>query len=247
MTNFNPLDFNTGLRLKILIADSDSSIRQILKTRLSLQGYTILTANNGKEALTIFNNERPDFIILDVMLSNLDGYKICTELRKVSEVPIILLTALNDVNERVIGLELGADDYLIKPFAIQELEARIRSILRRVYKNRHLSFKTQLVVQMNDLKIDTRQKLVTKNTNEIKLTTVEFSLLSLLLQKAGESITREIIFDTIWGYKPERYNDLRVVDVYISRLRAKLENNVRKPYFILTTRGTGYMFRTVKS
>ena len=155
MTNFNPLDFNTGLRLKILIADSDSSIRQILKTRLSLQGYTILTANNGKEALTIFNNERPDFIILDVMLSNLDGYKICTELRKVSEVPIILLTALNDVNERVIGLELGADDYLIKPFAIQELEARIRSILRRVYKNRHLSFKTQLVVQMNDLKIDT--------------------------------------------------------------------------------------------
>ena len=95
-----------------------------------------------KEALTIFYNDRPDFIILDVMLSNLDGYKICTELRKVSEVPIILLTALNDIDERIIGLELGADDYLIKPFAIQELEARIRSILRRVYKNQHLSFKT---------------------------------------------------------------------------------------------------------
>lgn len=230
---------------KILIVDDELNIRQILETRLKIRGYEIIVACNGEEALTLFHKEQPDLVILDIMLPKIDGYTVCSELRKKSSVPIIMLTARGDISDRVMGLEFGADDYVIKPFSPKELEARIRSILRRIEKiNDQTSSKTYFL-QIGNLTINMQSRQVFKNNKRVRLTEMEFTLLELLVRKAGERLSRAYILDSVWGYTPERYLDTRVVDVHISRLRSKLEEDPGKPDLILTARGTGYMFQKI--
>ena len=192
----------------------------------------------------MFKKERPNLVILDLMLPKIDGYGVCRELRKESKVPIIMLTALGGISDRVTGLELGADDYVIKPFSPKELEARIRSVLRRTQKPVTQKVNSE-IFYMGNLKIDTLKRQVFKSNRRIKLTGTEFNLLELLINRAGERLTRTLILDKIWGYIPERYVDTRLVDVHISRLRSKLEEDPSNPDLILTARGTGYMFQKI--
>tara|TARA_B100001758_G_scaffold230625_1_gene226457 strand:- start:4839 stop:5567 length:729 start_codon:yes stop_codon:yes gene_type:complete len=229
---------------KILVADDEINIRRILETRLSIRGYKVFLAADGEEAITMFKKERPNLVILDLMLPKIDGYGVCRELRKESKVPIIMLTALGGISDRVTGLELGADDYVIKPFSPKELEARIRSVLRRTQKPVTQKANSE-IFYMGNLKIDTLKRQVFKSNRRIKLTGTEFNLLELLINRAGERLTRTLILDKIWGYIPERYVDTRLVDVHISRLRSKLEEDPSNPDLILTARGTGYMFQKI--
>ena len=232
---------------KILVVDDEMNIRQILETRLSIRGYTVILAENGEEALYLFRKEQPNLVILDIMLPKIDGYEVCSEIRKESQVPIIMLTALGDISDRVLGLELGADDYVMKPFSPKELEARIRSVLRRSEATGPLTLKNQTnnnnILHIGSLEIDTNKRQVFKGSKRIKLTGMEFNLLELLVTKAGERLSRSMILDRVWGYTPERYLDTRVVDVHISRLRSKLEEDPSNPDLIITARGTGYMFQ----
>ena len=229
---------------KILIIDSEASICQILETRLTTRGYQIYIAINGEQALEIFQRENPSLVILDIMLPGLDGYRVCYEIRKNSNVPIIILTALGNISDRVIGLEFGADDYIIKPFSPKELEARIHSLFRRI-NIFPPSTQTQKksIIKISNLIIDFNKRDVKKKGRKIHLTGIEFNLLEILIKKSGQKLSRPLILSSLWGYVPERYIDTRVVDVHISRLRAKLEDDPHNPDLILTARGTGYMFR----
>ena len=231
---------------KILVVDDEVSIRRILETRLSTIGYSVVTAADGEEALLIYKKELPDLIILDIMMPKLDGYGVCQEIRKESEVPIIMLTALGDVADRITGLELGADDYVVKPFSPKELEARIKAIFRRIDRvSTHNNLSVSGVISMGGIKIDTNRRQVYKHSEKIRLTGMEFSLLELLMSKSGEAFSRASILQEVWGYTPERHVDTRVVDVHISRLRSKLEEDPSNPDLILTARGTGYLFQKI--
>ena len=182
---------------KILVADDEINIRRILETRLSIRGYKVFLAADGEEAITMFKKERPNLVILDLMLPKIDGYGVCRELRKESKVPIIMLTALGGISDRVTGLELGADDYVIKPFSPKELEARIRSVLRRTQKPVTQKVNSE-IFYMGNLKIDTLKRQVFKSNRRIKLTGTEFNLLELLINRDGERLTRTLILDKIW-------------------------------------------------
>lgn len=232
-------------REKILVVDDEASIRHILKTRFSMIGYDVVTAANGKEVLDTFHKAHPDLVVLDVMMPIVDGYGVCQELRKESDVPIIMLTALGDVADRITGLELGADDYVIKPFSPKELEARIRSVLRRVHRTSTSRIPSSSVIRVVNLKIDTNKRQVYKGSEQIRLTGMEFSLLELLVSRSGEAFSRSEILQEVWDCTPEWHVDTRVVDVHISRLRAKLEDDSSNSELILTVRGTGYMFQRI--
>lgn len=234
---------------KILLVDDEISIRQILETRLAIRGYEVISASNGEDALYLFQKEQPDLVILDIMLPKIDGYAVCSEIRKESKVPIIMLTALGDIVDRVMGLELGADDYVMKPFSPKELEARIRSVLRRTELKTFALSKAsnKNIIQIGNLVIDTNKRQVFRGNERIKLTGMEFNLLELLITNSGERVSRSTILERVWGYIPERYMDTRVVDVHIYRLRAKLEADPSNPDLILTARGTGYMFQNYQN
>ncbi len=238
---------STGSKSKeqILVVDDEASIRRILEARLSMIGYMVHSASNGEEALDLFHRHHPDMLVLDVMMPKLDGYGVCQEVRRESDVPIIMLTALGDVADRITGLELGADDYVIKPFSPKELEARIRSVLRRIDKDSGSGSMSSGLIQVSQLRIDTNKRQVFKGDERIRLTGMEFSLLELLVSRSGEPFSRSEILKEVWGYTPERHVDTRVVDVHISRLRAKLEEDPANPELILTARGTGYLFQRV--
>jgi OmpR family response regulator RpaB len=209
-------------------------------------GYTVVTAADGDEALAVYKKELPNLIILDIMMPKLDGYGVCQEIRKDSDIPIIMLTALGDVADRITGLELGADDYVVKPFSPKELEARIKAILRRVDKmSLHNTSVASGIISMGGIKIDTNRRQVYKQNEKIRLTGMEFSLLELLMSKSGDAFSRASILQEVWGYTPERHVDTRVVDVHISRLRSKLEEDPSNPDLILTARGTGYLFQKI--
>jgi two-component system, OmpR family, response regulator RpaB len=229
----------------ILVVDDEASIRRILETRLSMIGYQVLTACDGEEAIALFRRSLPDLVVLDVMMPRLDGYGVCQELRKESDVPIVMLTALGDVADRITGLELGADDYVVKPFSPKELEARIRCVLRRVEKEHASGIPSSGIIQVGDLRIDTNKRQVFQGEERIRLTGMEFSLLELLVSRSGEPFSRSEILREVWGYTPERHVDTRVVDVHISRLRSKLEHDPANPELILTARGTGYLFQRI--
>ncbi|NET39714.1 MAG: response regulator [Cyanothece sp. SIO1E1] len=226
----------------ILVVDDETSIRSVLQAHLAMMGYTVLTAADGEAALDIFHRCSPELIILDVMMPKLNGYQVCKALREVSAVPIIMLTALADVADRVTGLELGADDYVVKPFSVKELEARIRSILRRVQTtSTPPESLTPAVVRFGKLRIDHNKRQVYKAEEQVGVTELEFKLLKLLASQPGVVIPRDQLLQEIWGYYPKFFFDTRVIDVHISRLRNKLETDPRNPEFILTVRGQGYM------
>ena len=228
---------------KILIADDEASVRQVLKTRLSISGYNVMTAADGKEVLDCFHKQTPDLIVLDVMLPKLDGYGVCQALRQESTVPIIMLTALADVSDRITGLQAGADDYMVKPFSLRELESRIRCILRRVKQATASEATPSRVIQAGSLQLDTNKRQVYRNHQLVRLTYLEFSLLELLISRAGECISRTEFLETIWGYVPQHFVEQRIVDVYMSRLREKLQESPSQPEYILTVRGRGYTFQ----
>jgi DNA-binding response OmpR family regulator len=213
--------------------------------RLQLAGYDVVSAEDGEEALEMFHSESPDLVVLDVMLPKMDGFAVCRRLRAESCVPIIFLSALESISERVAGLDLGADDYLPKPFSPKELEARISTILRRVgagsatVEPREIP-SGQGVMRVGDLMVDTNRRQVNRGTERIALTYTEFSLLELLFRDPGHVVPRAEILEQLWGYPPRRAADLRVVDVYVARLRGKLEPDPRNPELILTVRGIGY-------
>ena len=235
--------------LKILVADDEDNIRRILETRLVMLGHEVTLAENGAQALEHFRASEPDVVVLDVMMPELDGFAVTERIRAQSEVPIILLTALGDVADRITGLQLGADDYMVKPFSPKELEARIRCVMRRVSSVQANGVagpgRTAHVVAVGDLSIDFNKRQAHRGEERIRLTGMEFNLLELLISRSGEPISRLDMLEKVWGYKPERSSDSRVVDVHISRLRAKLEDDPENPELILTARGLGYMFQRI--
>ena len=238
-----------ALSLRILVADDEANIRRILKTRLEMQGHELAMAENGAEALELFRGFEPDLVVLDVMMPELDGFAVTERIRAQSEVPIILLTALNEVADRITGLELGADDYIVKPFSPKELEARIRSVMRRSTLTAGsipgASGRSSHVVVVGDLSLDFCKRQAHRGNERIRLTGMEFNLLELLISRCGEPISRLDMLEKVWGYKPERASDSRVVDVHVSRLRAKLEDDPENPELIVTARGMGYMFQRI--
>ncbi|MBA3924225.1 MAG: winged helix-turn-helix domain-containing protein, partial [Nostocaceae cyanobacterium] len=215
-------------------------------TSLSMVGYKVLTAADGIEALDIFHNEVPALVVLDVMLPKLDGYGVCQKLRKLSSnIPIIMLTALADVADRTMGLTLGADDYMAKPFSPKELEARIRSLLRRVKQTDTSGILPSGVFRVGPLRIDTKKRQVYKGDEQVRLTGTEFRLLELLVTHNGATISRSEILEKVWGYAPEHQADMHIVNVHISSLRANLEQDPSRPELIITSRGTGYLFQRI--
>lgn len=225
---------------KILVVDDEANIRRILETRLTMIGYDIVSAADGLAALSICRHHIPDLVILDVMLPKLDGFGVCQALRQQSAVPIIMLTGMADVTDRIKGLELGADDYMVKPFSPKELESRIRCILRRVEQTSTKNVSTSGVIQVGELCLDTNKRQVYRGKERIRLTDIEFSLLALLASRAGEAISRLEILSKVWGYTPDSFVDTRVVDVHISRLRDKLQADPNQLELIITVRGIGY-------
>lgn len=234
---------------KVLIVDDEASIRRILETRFKMLGYETATAADGEEAVEVYNKFNPDIIILDIMMPKMDGYGVTKEIRKNSDTPIIILTALGDVAERITGLELGADDYVVKPFSPKELEARVKCILRRTFSkngaNPSGSKETNNLVVIGNIKIDLNKRQVFRKNERVRLTGMEFSLLELLVSNSGKPFSRSEILQAVWSYPPENRIDTRVVDVHISRLRSKLETDISNPELILTARGIGYMFQKI--
>ena len=248
-TNADATNEQVDARQKILVADDEASIRRILETRLKMIGYDVFVAADGEEAINEFNKINPDLVILDVMMPKTDGYGVTREIRRTSDVPIIILTALGDVSERITGLELGADDYVIKPFSPKELEARVKAVLRRT-SNREVTAPVggkvaKNVITTGQIKIDTARRQVFRKNERIRLTGMEFSLLELLVNNSGQAYSRNEILQHVWAYPPDHRIDTRVVDVHISRLRSKLEQDPTNPELILTARGIGYMFQRI--
>lgn len=224
---------------KILVVDDEASIRQIVEARLNMAGFEVVTAADGEEALAIYPKERPDLIVLDIMMPRIDGLQVCREIRKQNSVPIIMLTAKGEIPDRINALEMGADDYVTKPFSPRELEARIKAVLRRTM----LSPIKPANIEVENILIDLIKRQVYLKGERVKLTEMEFSLLELLVLHPGKPFTRNEILQQVWGYRSNQYSDTRVVDVHVSRLRSKLEADVSEPELILTARGTGYMFQ----
>ena len=229
---------------KVLIVDDDLEILLFLGARLTNIGYKVFLASNGKDALVSFNKELPDLIILDIILPKLDGYEVCRKIRTYSQTPLFIITSLDSISDRTTGLELGANDYLIKPFSPKELEARIDSLLGLFNRpTNHFLKNPHKRIQIDNLIIDLSTKIIETKYSKIKLTSIEHTLLELLIANAGQKLSRSKILNNVWGYTPERYVDTRIVDVNISRLRAKIEADPVNPSLIITVRGIGYMFR----
>lgn len=224
---------------KILVVDDEASIRQIIEARLKMAGFEVFTAGDGAEAMEQYYEVHPDLIVLDILMPRIDGLQVCREIRKRDTTPIIMLTAKGDIADRINALEMGADDYMIKPFSPRELEARIKAVLRRTY----VKPSKPAVIEVDDIVIDLGRRLVLKSGQRVRLTEMEFSLLELLALHPGKAFSRNDILQEVWGYRVNQYSDTRVVDVHVSRLRSKLEKNVSEPELILTARGVGYMFQ----
>ena len=233
---------------KILLVDDEQDIVETLKFVLEAEGYTCFCAYNGEDGLKLAKEIIPDLMVLDVMMPKVDGYGVTREIRRTSDVPIIILTALGDVSERITGLELGADDYVIKPFSPKELEARVKAVLRRTNSREAVvptGKVTKNVITTGNIKIDTARRQVFRKNERIRLTGMEFSLLELLVNNSGQAYSRNEILQHVWAYPPDHRIDTRVVDVHISRLRSKLEADPANPELILTARGIGYMFQRI--
>lgn len=222
------------MKQKILIVEDEKNIARFLQLELQHEQFETVQANDGRTGLELALSETFDCILLDVMLPELNGIEVCRRIRKQSDVPILLLTARDAVMDRVAGLDAGADDYIVKPFAIEELLARIRSILRRVKPNEQKS-----ILKMRDLEIDINAYEVLFEGNKLELTRKEYDLLKLLVENLNHVCTRELILESVWGFETEV--ETNVVDVYIRHLRSKLQTK-GEPY-IETVRGVGYVMR----
>ncbi|MDN5346491.1 MAG: two-component system, OmpR family, alkaline phosphatase synthesis response regulator PhoP [Clostridia bacterium] len=227
---------------KILVVDDEAAILELLAYNLTQAGYNIITATDGETALQLAEKEKPDLIILDVMLPKIDGFEVCRVLRSKSRVPILMLTARREEVDTILGLELGADDYLTKPFSPRELVARVKAILRRVAEGEGRS---PAVISVGELVINPESHVVTVRGRPVDLTLKEYQLLKLLAENRGRVFTREALLERLW--EGDFYGDTRTIDVHIRHLREKIEDNPSNPYYILTVRGVGYKFREPES
>ena len=227
---------------KILVVDDEKPISDIVKFNLAKEGYDVYTAYDGEEALEKVTEVEPDLILLDLMLPKMDGLEVAREVRKTYDMPIIMVTAKDSEIDKVLGLELGADDYVTKPFSNRELVARVKANLRRgatATKEVEEIAPSELV--MGDLTIHPDAYMVTKRGETIELTHREFELLFYLAKHIGQVMTREHLLQTVWGY--DYFGDVRTVDVTVRRLREKIEDNPSHPNYLVTRRGVGYYLR----
>ena len=218
----------------ILVVDDDPKITQLLRRALTLEGYNVQTAASGPDALQLTRARLPDLVILDILMPGMDGLDVCRRLRASGDTPILLLTAKDEVSDRVRGLDSGADDYVVKPFALEELTARVRALLRRSEPA------SGELLRYADIEIDTSSRTARRSTREIALSSTEFDLLQYFVRHPGRVLSRDAILDAVWGAAFVRPTN--VVDVYIGYLRAKLED-AGEPRILQTVRGAGYVFR----
>jgi len=226
------------MKRRILTVDDELSILKFLRSNLEDRGYTVISATNGEEAINIVERELPDLIILDVMMPKMDGFKVCRRLREWSQIPIIMLSARGDESDKVQCLDLGADDYIVKPFSANELVARVSAVLRRTKTASTLP--TKSVITRGDLVINLAQRKVTRAGQDIKLTPTEYALLQELAVNSGKVLTHTLLLNKVWG--PEYRDEREYLHVFIRRLRAKLEPDPNKPRYITTVSGVGYQF-----
>ena len=224
----------------ILLVDDEDSIQKLLTYPLEHEGFRVLQARDGEQALTQFASERVDLVVLDIMLPKLDGLEVAKRLRAQSSVPIIMLTARDDELDKVLGLELGADDYITKPFSIREFRSRVRALLRRAGAAGANSGAGE-VISSGDLRVDVAKRTVEVRDEPVQLTYVEFELLRALASRPGRVFSRQMLLEALWG--DSAYREPRTIDVHVRHLREKLERDPSDPEYILTVRGVGYRFR----
>jgi DNA-binding response OmpR family regulator len=224
---------------RILVVDDEPTLLATLRFNLEREGYEVLAASDGGEALALADNHRPDLILLDLMLPGMHGFEVCRALRKHTSVPIAILTARTEEVDRIVGLEVGADDYITKPFSMVELVARLRALLRRAGGSR-LPEQPE-VISSGSLKVDLAKREAAMNGESLELKPKEFDLLVTLMQNSGQTLTREQLLNKVWKYQSE--GSSRTVDVHIGRLRRKIEGRSGEPFRIVTMRGFGYRFQ----
>jgi two-component system OmpR family response regulator len=229
---------------KVLLVDDDRNLLDVLKYNLVNDGFIVVAAKDGVEALDMARKEKPDIILLDIMLPGIDGFEVCRILRKEMAVPILMLTAKTEEIDKVVGLELGADDYMTKPFSVRELVARLRAMLRRSqWQKQQTAIDEETITPLlksGSLEVDAIGHRVSRNGSLIQLSPKEFDLLSFLMSHRGQVFNRERLVEKVWSFDYE--GTARTVDVHISSLRRKIEENPEKPTVLLTVRGFGYKF-----
>src|SRR6266699_1302433 len=227
----------------ILAADDDPQLLRLVTRNLQLEGYEILAASDGQQALELIENNSPDLVLLDVMMPRMDGFTVCHRVRSFSSVPIIIVTARGQDQDKVRGLDLGADDYLTKPFSVDELLARVRAVLRRSqFTTKESAQGLQATTTIGDLAIDYSQHLVTMEGREIVCTPTEYRILAYLAQNAGRVLTQDLLLEHVWG--SEYLGESHMLQVNINRLRRKIEADPTHPRYILTKVGVGYLLAT---
>jgi DNA-binding response OmpR family regulator len=224
----------------ILLADDEDSVQKLLTYPLERDGFRVVQARDGEQAIRLFGDEHVDLVVLDLMLPKVDGLEVCKRLRADSNVPIIMLTARGEELDKVLGLELGADDYITKPFSIREFRSRVRALLRRAGLPPETPREVE-TIEAGELRIDPARRTVELAGEPVQLTYVEFELLTALAGEPARVFTREMLLRALWG--DSAYREPRTIDVHIRHLREKLERDPREPEYIFTVRGVGYRFR----
>jgi DNA-binding response OmpR family regulator len=225
----------------VLVVDDEEAIAEAVRARLENEGYRVVVAGDGPQALELASRERPDLVVLDLMLPGMDGLEVCTRLQRERWVPVLMLTARTEEADKVAGFAVGADDYLTKPFSLRELAVRVRAILRRFERSAERTPDTP--IHADGLAIDPSRRRVTLRGDDLQLTPLEFDILLTLAREPGVVFTREQLMDRVWGYRD--YAGGRVVDSHVARIRRKLRDEGSEPGFIRTVHGVGYAFREV--
>ena len=227
---------------RILLVDDEQSIQTLLSYPLRKDGYEVVQATDGRDALARFAEQAFDLVVLDVMMPRLDGLEVCRRMRSKSTVPIIMLTAKSEEIDKVLGLEIGADDYITKPFSLREFRSRVRAALRRAGMSRdHAELPEDEPLEVREMRIEPAKRTVTIRGEDVRLTFVEFEILSALAHSPGRVFTREMLLTRIWG--DSAFRDQRTIDVHIRHLREKIERDAKDPEYLFTVRGVGYRFR----
>jgi two-component system, OmpR family, response regulator RegX3 len=225
---------------KVMVVDDEESLLEAIRYALSREGIEVVTARDGGDAIRDFEAERPDLVVLDLMLPTLNGWDVCRRIRAVSQVPILMLTARDAEVDRVVGLEMGADDYVTKPFSLRELVARVRALLRRASAGHGEQRDEATVIEGGGIRLDQERHEVAVRGEPVNLPLKEFELLEILMENRNRVLTRQTLIDRVWGY--DYVGDTKTLDVHIKRLRARVEEDRHNPKLIVTVRGVGYRF-----